>query len=289
MLGKIKTRDNIEHNRINTKATVRLFGKPKKKLIPRRQIEPRHLESSYFTRINILLNPLIKTIQDLFKLELPGILQQGRKELHFDSSSDDINRIFNIIQITAIQQFTDSTVLGIISPMISRVDLFQQNQFDRQLKSVLGINPLLSEPDLNPLVDAFTAENVRLIKDIPNKMINDLEGIVRRGVVDGISTKELSQQIQDKMRSTKKRAKLIARDQINKFNGNLNKVRQKAIGVTHYVWSNSNDRRVRSRHLNGTGHGGKTFSWNKPPSDGHPGQPVLCRCQAIPLLEDLIK
>jgi SPP1 gp7 family putative phage head morphogenesis protein len=150
---------------------------------------------------------------------------------------------------------------------------------------VLGINPIASEPYLRPVISAFVEENVSLIKSIPTDGLKAVEGIVRRGVQSGDSTRKIIEKIRKRFKVDRNRAALIANDQIGKFLGSLDNFRQTEIGITHYFWDTVGDERVRNRHraLNN-----KRFSWKKPPISGtaaerlHPGFPVRCRCSARP-------
>lgn len=65
-------------------------------------------------------------------------------------------------------------------------------------------------------------------------------------------------------------------------------------GVTKYVWRTMKDVRVvgnpvglypvgSPEHEDHFSREGQVFSWDSPPSDGHPGQAHGCRCQASPL------
>jgi SPP1 gp7 family putative phage head morphogenesis protein len=81
----------------------------------------------------------------------------------------------------------------------------------------------------------------------------------------------------------KKRAKLIARDQLAEFNGNLNRVRQQQAGFDKYIWRTSMDERVRPTHA---ARESKIFSWASPPTGGHPGEDYNCRCVAQAYLGD---
>ena len=84
-------------------------------------------------------------------------------------------------------------------------------------------------------------------------------------------------------KSTKKRAKLIARDQTQKVNAAVTQGRQSNLGVTEYIWRTSSDERVRESHKSKNG---KRFRWDSPPADtGHPGQDIQCRCVAEPVIE----
>jgi SPP1 gp7 family putative phage head morphogenesis protein len=94
------------------------------------------------------------------------------------------------------------------------------------------------------------------------------------------------------------RAELSARDQTLQLNADMAQQSQAAAGVTHYVWSTSQDSSVREdvkgrgdpdhAHLDGL-----TFSWDEPPvtcertgDRNHPGQDFQCRCVAVPVLEE---
>jgi SPP1 gp7 family putative phage head morphogenesis protein len=79
------------------------------------------------------------------------------------------------------------------------------------------------------------------------------------------------------------RAKLIAKDQVNKFYGELNRERQRGLGIRKATWRTAADNRVRDEHeaLNGT-----VYDLDNPP-EGGPGQPVGCRCYDDPDLESV--
>lgn len=53
-------------------------------------------------------------------------------------------------------------------------------------------------------------------------------------------------------------------------------------GIYKYAWITQSDERVRPAHVE---RHEKIFDWRKPPEDGHPGQPYLCRCVASPVIE----
>lgn len=80
------------------------------------------------------------------------------------------------------------------------------------------------------------------------------------------------------------RAALIAVDQIGKFNGIITKLRQEKLGIKSYIWRSVGDERVRVTHK---AFNGNKFSWDKGSPEGHPGQPIRCRCFAEPLFEEI--
>jgi uncharacterized protein with gpF-like domain len=91
-------------------------------------------------------------------------------------------------------------------------------------------------------------------------------------------------------------AKMIAQDQTNKILSMTNILKYKLAGLTSYIWRTSEDERVvgnptglyplgNASHEDHYSRDGKIFRFDMPPSDGHPGQPVNCRCDMLPLLK----
>lgn len=133
-------------------------------------------------------------------------------------------------------------------------------------------------------VDDFVRQNAELIKDIGTKATRDIEREVIDAVAKGTSTKQLTKTINNIIKKGQEdattRAKLIARDQVGKLNGQLNKTRQQAAGFKRYEWQTMEDKRVRPEHkeLNGT-----IRTWGE---GLEPGESVQCRCSAVPVWDD---
>lgn len=128
--------------------------------------------------------------------------------------------------------------------------------------------------------------NVRLIKTIPEQYLDRVQASIYQGIRSGSDAGSIKKDILKLKQSTYKRARLIARDQIQKFNSVLSMTRQQALGVDKYIWRTSQDERVRESHMEKDG---QEFSWASPPGDtGHPGEDINCRCTAEPVLSDLL-
>ena len=163
----------------------------------------------------------------------------------------------------------------------------------------IDVKPLLSESIMvsGELLDRDTIltvkeaveENVKLIKSIPEQHLSKIQDAIERGLQSGddaYSLKDVIKRIDDIDDQTKRRAKLIARDQLQKLTGNLNQARQRAVGIRGYIWRTSADERVRESHRDNDG---KRFQWDKAPSGtGHPGEDINCRCVAEPDFSELI-
>ena len=133
---------------------------------------------------------------------------------------------------------------------------------------------------------AATADNIALIKSIPEQFFDRVTETVTNGWVSGVRWESLVDQIQRDGDITENRAKLIARDQTAKMNSAFNQERQQQVGIERFEWQTSGDERVRESHAELDG---QTFSWDDPPEvDGEiatPGTPINCRCVAIPVVD----
>lgn len=156
-------------------------------------------------------------------------------------------------------------------------------QWSDQLAVFMGAQPFRSEPWLEREIEGFVLENVNLIKDIGEQTANRMQTLVTDGVKKGTSTRNIAKQLKEQFGYSDSRAKLIAADQTGKFNATLTETRHKKAGVLKYEWSTTKDERVRKAHR---ARDGQIFSYDKPPADGNPGEPVRCRCIALPLFDD---
>jgi len=149
---------------------------------------------------------------------------------------------------------------------------------------VLGVSVFRSEPFLTPLADAWVSENVALIKSLPVRLHSEIDGIIRRGVINGSSVRDIKNQIRARYGVTEYRARLIAQDQTLKLNASLTRYRLQSVGVKRYIWRTVHDDRVRPKHA---ARNGNVYSWDKGPHDGlHPGMEVRCRCRAEAIWDD---
>lgn len=148
----------------------------------------------------------------------------------------------------------------------------------------VGVDVYRSEPWLTAAQNNWVAQNSALIKTVPQQYMARVETVIRSGVMAGESPRSLAEKIRAAGGVTESRAKLIAIDQIQKANAELTKFRQEDLGIKEYKWMTSRDERVRILHQDRQG---KVFSWDKAPSDGHPGMPIRCRCHASPVFPSI--
>lgn len=134
-------------------------------------------------------------------------------------------------------------------------------------------------------------ENVSLIKTIPQRCFQELEGLVMRSVRAGRDIGELTKEIKERYGVTRRRAAFIASDQNNKATEALSRIRMQELGFNQAKWIHvTRSKYARHSHIDMDG---KIFDLNQGIFDDevgrfiHPGELPRCRCQKAPVLSML--
>lgn len=161
-----------------------------------------------------------------------------------------------------------------------------------------GVNIFATNAELQEYLQASVYDNARLIKSIPSQYLTNVESIVMSNVRAGGRWEAVAKQLQQEYGVTDRRAKLIARDQTAKINGQLSAKRQVAAGFEYFQWIDSHDNRVRSNHKKHndkvTEYGRGIYRWDNPPLS-EKGTPIICgteyqcRCVARPVSNEEVK
>ena len=168
-----------------------------------------------------------------------------------------------------------------------------------ELQRVMRVS--LEDIGLQAQADEYVRDGVNLVRSVSFEQLGKMRQIVGAAAGGQLSQRELAKQILERFDVTKSRARLIARDQVLKFNARASEALQRGAGVEGYFWSTSKDIRVRGLPGGKNPHGhhhqleGSRQSWNEPPvvdlrtgRREHPGKDYQCRCVAIPDTEDLL-
>lgn len=225
-------------------------------------------------------------------LEISKYCQEQTKDFVLPVVGQNIGDSWVTDLFTALAEKMVKYTMEVSVSLATKVVMDTSKAVDKQIashtKSILGVDltPFYRASDIQDVVDIQIAANVSLIKSIPRQYADKLEALVMNALQTGQTNQELAQEIKKLGHSTDYRARLIAADQMGKINGQINKARQVSMGVETYVWQSAKDERVRIDHKNKHG---QTFRWDDPPSGGHPGEPIRCRCVALPNYEDLLE
>jgi SPP1 gp7 family putative phage head morphogenesis protein len=249
---------------------------------------PKGRERDYLAAILRQLRPAREIAQQLFVQQLREIERQANDSaMRADGYAQDIETLMGQVRVRYAQEVPASAIQATAAAAGRNVELFQSVQLNRVFKSALNIDVDAMFPDAAEAIEAFTVDNVSLIKTVPEKYFAEIEQTAIRNIRAGRRFSDWQGEIAKRFDVAKSRAALIARDQVNKFNGELNRVRQQALGIRTYTWRDSNDDRVRETHQE---FDGNTYAWSGEPAppEGHPGQPINCRCNADPNVESVL-
>lgn len=248
-------------------------------------IPPKQSQRVYRRRLNEYLSIIARIQSSILSKELRKIIKDEIKNDSFrtDGIISLIKSAFTRVRsaLSVDNDLRDRAIEAVARKVAIQTSESNKQSLDRSFKRVAGIGVLQREQWLDDKIFSFVKENVALIKSIPEQHFERLEKNVIDAATKGVLGKDFSKIIEENFGVTQRRATLIARDQVAKFNSSLTEARQTAIGVDRYEWSTSMDERVRDTHA---ANEGKIFFWNEPPAEtGHPGNDINCRCVAIPV------
>jgi uncharacterized protein with gpF-like domain len=164
----------------------------------------------------------------------------------------------------------------------------------------IDMTRILDDPAVAQAISVSSAEAASLITDIPAEMAEKTRRLVLQNfqqipLPDGMS---LTDAIQNELGISRRRARLIARDQTRKANAVVNQTRSTSIGIEEYIWRCVDDMRVVGRpgglypkgsaqHGNHWKLNGRKFRYDSPPAQGpgNPGWGIGCRCFAEPVID----
>jgi uncharacterized protein with gpF-like domain len=142
---------------------------------------------------------------------------------------------------------------------------------------------------------AVVAENVALIKSVPQEFAKDVQSAVWRSVMKGGAMGELSTEIRKKYGVTYRRAAFISRDQVAKSKAVLENARRAEIGIVEAQWQHSNAGKVpRPSHVK-AGRDKVRFKiadgWYDPDEGKRiqPGELINCRCTSRSVIPGLLR
>lgn len=166
----------------------------------------------------------------------------------------------------------------------------------RELSGLTSIRVPKLPGALSERLTAATAENVALIRSIPEQYHYKVAGTLLRSIQDAgwTDTEGVYQTALKEIRqagiSTHKRASLIARLETAKLTSMIQTERMKSVGVRRFTWRHSGGG-AEPRQLHKE-YDGQVFDLDNPPivdertgERGLPGTTFNCRCFMVPVLE----
>lgn len=227
--------------------------------------------------------------EELIIPALPALVTYvGKRVPRTDDISDRLEGLMG--KVRGIFSVASKEARRMAQQMLDAVSEQQTIEMVNTTRGVIPVNPQIgNEKWLPSAMELATQENVALIQSIPAQHYAEVEQLVRDGVMQGLRAEDIAAQLRTRYGVTETRALRIARDQVGKFHGSMQRLRQLDAGVASYKWSCSMDERVRPMHR---ALEGRIIRWNEPPvvsQSGrrcHPGMDVMCRCVACAVITD---
>lgn len=159
-----------------------------------------------------------------------------------------------------------------------------------KLSGGLSLKTNIDSPIISNIYKASVAENVSLIKSIPSKYLDDVNGAVMRSITTGNGLQDLIPALEKYEGQTHRRARNIAMDQTRKAYNSINRGRMQSIGIEKFQWHHSGGgAHPREDHIEMDGN---IYSFDKLPvidqnsgERGIPGQAPNCKCTMSPVFD----
>lgn len=202
--------------------------------------------------------------------------------------------------------------LGAIVGLARNISEFNKKEMDAFRQIAVGDAFVQDEPWVAKTLNDWAQNQVSLITKASQDMLDKVAARVRTGVKEGQTNREITRKIMSDLPGISfRRARIIARDQTSKLNGELSQGRMTDAGLETYIWETAYDERVRARPGGRYPHAlpshwemqGKICRWDDPtvcrstsgewekrPATApynHPGMEIMCRCVALPNWDEL--
>lgn len=286
------------HNLLVLRRAARTaVGKGRRLRRPPRILFPTGVERTYTKQLRNIVAAAGQIVDSRLVPKLPSLLGQAQAPrptadgVRADAYGDAIANLLELVRSEFLGTWDEETIAAMVRKVGAAVAAQNGGEITKVFSDVLGVDLFAAEPWLAAESQAFVQGNVALIKTVSADYFGRVEALVYDGVRQGTPWRQLAASLRTgPLAVSQRRAELIARDQVSKYNGQLSKLRQTQAGVDEYIWRTSRDARVRHDHaeLDGT-----TQSWDSPPvvdkasgRHGHPGDDYQCRCYAEPVLDE---
>lgn len=233
---------------------------------------------------NRKLQQIVKLVRADIDAELVPAIKQSVPEYVADAWSDVIAAALQRLVARWTSPFARQQAREIAGT-------FVQDASTRAMRRTTAIDLYGGNDQLVDYLKAAADQNAALITSIPAQYLEQVSNIVIGNMRSGMRPSYIEQALVKQFGVTSRRAKLIARDQHAKIQGEITRIRQVNSGIKYFRWLTAHDERVRPSHVavgnRDVGYGKGVFKWDDlPVVDGvptFPGQPINCRCVAVPV------
>lgn len=180
---------------------------------------------------------------------------------------------------------TDPALADLVAKSARIMHRENVRQLER-LGSIPGFDPQRLLGSDGPALAAFRERNVDLITTIGETYLEDIANTLEDPAIANMHVSGIRDALEERFEVSQSRAEFWAVDQTLKINSQVTQTRYRAAGIDRYVWTTSQDERVRESHAELDG---KVFTLDNPPivegEAASPGTQYRCRCTAYPIFD----
>jgi len=248
-------------------------------------------------RYNAELQRLVREMTRATRREIVALFESPTaiaSHVTTDASISSQSRILMNALTSRFSELFGKASKAMAERMVEQTGKHSAAALGRSLKELSGgltlkTDTLRSGP-IGEIAKAAVAENVSLIKSIPEQYLQKVQGAVMRSITTGNGLQDLVPFLEEQDGMTVRRAKNIALDQTRKAYQSINAGRMKAAGIKKFEWVHSGGgQKPRPDHV---AMNGNVYSYDDLPvidqrtgERGIPGQAPNCRCTARPVLD----
>lgn len=246
-----------------------------------KQLPPRPIELAYYREIQrLVVKPIVKILDQVARaIVRETMLARGegfRADALTDAAREAVRRM--------VDAYKPGKLEAAAKRFAERTDDWNKKELGKQVSAAMSVSLDKMELRTQNRVPAFVAENVALIKTIPERATERVEKLIDEALRTGMRPETLADRLQEAAEISDSDAMRIARDQIGKLNAQVNEDRQRALGVKRAIWRTVGDNRVRDEHA---ALEGQEFDLDQGIDGIWPGSEIQCRCFSEPVFDFL--
>lgn len=242
---------------------------------------------------------LTKQMTSQTRREVEKFFKAEHAREHFGMDADPASqaRILTNSLMDKFQQLFSGKAKGLADSMARDADRASSAALHASLKEMSGGLSLPTSAITGPMqtiIKASVAENVGLIKSIPQQYLQNVQGALLRSIIGGAEggpdlVTTLFTYLDEEEGRAIRRARNIGIDQTRKAYNNMNKGRMQKLGVEKFEWIHSGGgQKPRPLHV---AMSGNIYSFDNLPvidentgERGIPGQAINCGCTMRPVV-----
>lgn len=231
------------------------------------------------------LKPIVDYIHTSFnRVVMPVVSKKAiQKQIVVTDASalSQINAAFAKFHAEVNKRITEKDIDNLAAKVVNSQVKRNKMQWQAKTKTVgISIKGKQSFKGEQDYIKSRIETNTTLIKNLKSQYIEELNIDLKYSYEQGRPSSLLAKDIEKRFGITKRRAKLIARNETKNTNAQLNKKQAMELGFGNPKWQTMMDGRERPEHAR---HNGKEYEFGVGLPDGEggkeePGDKINCRC-----------